>query len=85
MTNNQKKAAAAWRKAIPASGFRPETPLEWNRLQRASILGAYYMYRDMGKTKAEAKKLAKLTHGGPAGRLILEAAFSDSSEVGGAS
>lgn len=82
MTDNQKKSAAAWRKAIPASGFRPETPLEWNRLQRASIIAAYYMYRDLGKTKAEAKKIAKLIHGGFAGRIILEAAFSDNSEVG---
>ena len=81
MSPNQKKAAAAWRKAIPASGFRPETPLEWNRLQRAAIMTAYYMYRDMGTTKAEAKKIAKLIHGGPAGRLLLEAAFTDASEI----
>lgn len=64
-------------KAIPASGYRPETKYEWDRLQRANVEGHYHLYRSMGVPKAEAKNMARLIHGGPAGRLMLEIAFAE--------
>jgi hypothetical protein len=62
--------------AKPASGFRPETPLEWDRLLRAHEEFGYAIYRTCGIADEEARALASQTHGGPAGRLSLKIAFS---------
>jgi len=72
---------ATLRRAIPKSGFRPQTEAEWNRLQKAMIRASYYCFRDNGIDKNEARFAAKLIHGGLAGRLLLEAAFSSEGEV----
>ena len=59
-------------------GGDPQTEAEWARLQKAMIGGAYHMYRANGVPKAEDKSMARLLHGGLAGRLLLEMAFSES-------
>lgn len=77
MDHHTQKFAEIMSKAIPASGYRPQTEAEWARLQKAMIDGAYHMYRANGVHKAEAKNMARLIHGGLAGRLLLEMAFSE--------
>ena len=62
-------------KAIPASGYRPQTKREWARVRRAMINASYHMCRANGVPKAEAKRMARLIHGGLAGRMLLEMAF----------
>lgn len=62
-------------KAIPATGYRPQTKREWARLQQAMIDASYHMYRANGVPKAEATRMARLIHGGAAGRMLLEMAF----------
>jgi hypothetical protein len=58
--------------AKPASGFRPETPLEWDRLLRAHKELGYAIYRKGGMADEEARALASQTHAGPIGRLLLK-------------
>jgi|GEM_PF-3558587 len=69
--------------ARPASGFRPETEIEWRRLQRASIEAATHMYRAQGIPKAKARKISEFVNGGLAGRLLLEMSFSNPGEKDG--
>lgn len=64
-------------KAIPASGYRPQTEVEWAWLQRATIDAFYHMYRANGFSKAEAKRIVRLIHGGAAGRKLLELSFAE--------
>jgi hypothetical protein len=80
MNTHLEKSVAILEKAIPASGYRPETEAEWKRLQRAMIRASYHLYRHMGFNKAEAWSTAKLMHGGSAGLFLLEIAFSDEGE-----
>ncbi len=61
--------------AHPASGLRPQTEVEWRKLQAAHIALSQAMYRDLGASKAEAKRLAHLTMGGPAGRILIGFGF----------
>lgn len=68
------KAIDALEAARPRSGYRPETEEEWNRLVAANEKMAFAMYWMMGKSKAKARELARKTHGGEAGRLLLETA-----------
>jgi len=70
-----RKALRSLEAARPASGFRPETEPEWRKLQAANILVSEAMYRCLGASKSEAKRLAHLTMGGPAGRIFLEIVF----------
>lgn len=58
--------------ARPASGLRPETEAEWRKLQAANILLSEAMHRAMGAGKAEARRIARLIMGGPAGRTLIE-------------
>lgn len=71
-------------RARPSSGFRPETEAEWLRLQAAHVRLAAVGYQSVGASRAEALRLAKLIHGGAAGRLILELAFQDDPPEGSA-
>lgn len=61
--------------ARPASGLRPQTEAEWRKLQAANILVSEAMYRDLGASKAEARRIARLTMGGPAGRILIGFGF----------
>lgn len=62
--------------AIPSSGYRPQTEAEWLRLQRAMIEASSHLYRANGVPKSQAKRMARLIHGGAAGRKLLELSFS---------
>jgi hypothetical protein len=61
--------------AHPASGLRPQTEAQWRKLQVAHIALSQAMYRDLGASEAEAKRLAHLTMGGPAGRILIGFGF----------
>lgn len=81
MNKYMEKYIVTLQRAIPKSGFRPATEAEWNRLQRAMTRASYYFNRAIGMDKNEARSMAELVHGGAAGRLLLEAAFSDQGEA----
>ena len=76
------RADKAWAKAIraleaatPASGFRPTTEAEWEKLVTANEKMAYATYLQAGASKEKARALARITMGGAAGRLLLEMSF----------
>ena len=79
MRSYRKKAFEMLKAATPASGFRPETPEEWTRLQAALEELGYAMYRDNGMSSKDARRLAKQIHSGPIGLLLLEIGFSEDS------
>ena len=61
--------------ARPASGCVPETPAEWSALLAAHEEMGYALYRSGGHSHKKAQALAAATHGGVAGRLLLEIGF----------
>ena len=71
------KAMHALDAARPQSGYRPETEEEWNRLVAANEKMAIAMYMKLGNSKAKARELSRKTHGGEAGRLLLEISLRD--------
>jgi hypothetical protein len=77
MSSPFERAFAMWDAARPASGFRPETPEEWQRVLRANVEMGYALFREMGMAEGEARKLAKQIHGGPGGLLFLQIAFGE--------
>lgn len=77
MNKHTRKAMHMMEKAIPASGYRPETPQEWNRLLIALEEFGFAMYRDLGMSREEARRLAKQTHSGQVGLLLLQSGFRD--------
>lgn len=77
MNHHAKKYAEILNKARPVSGYRPQAHREWVRLQRAMVDASYHLYRGMGATKAEAKRMARLIHGGLAGRRLIEMSFAE--------
>jgi hypothetical protein len=81
MNPHIQKAFQMMRDAKPASGFRPQTEAEWEKLQRAVENMSYVMLRVKGMQKKDARNLAHLIHGGQAGRLILEHSFREHGDV----
>jgi hypothetical protein len=81
MSTHEEKFVEIMSKAIPASGYRPQTEVEWRRLQSAMIDASYHMYRASGAPKAEAKRMARMIHGGTAGRKLLEATFTEQGDA----
>jgi hypothetical protein len=77
MTNHLRKALRIMAAARPASGFRPETAAEWQKLQRAQVEMGYAMFREGGMPHAPAKELAREIFGGAAGMILLDLAFRD--------
>lgn len=75
MANYFNKAVDMLKAAKPASGLRPETPEEWDKLLRANEELGYAIFRDGGMSKSEARKFAKQIYGGQAGRILLEMSF----------
>ena len=67
-------------RARPASGFRPQTEAEWQRLLAASVELGYANGRHQGVEDKKARAIAELIWGGRAGRLLLEMAFSEDSD-----
>lgn len=77
MNYHTQKFLEIMRGAQPASGYRPQTEAEWLRRQLTMIAASYHMYRAIGVPKAEAKRVARLIHGGAAGRTLLEMSFAE--------
>lgn len=77
MNKHLRRAMAMLEAARPASGFRPETPEEWNRLLRAEEEICYAVSRKAGLADLEARQLARQIFGGSAGMLLLNIAFSE--------
>lgn len=75
MADYLRKAIEMLNAAKPASGFRPETPQEWDALLKANEELGYAMFRQQGISNTQARQLAKQIYGGQAGRLLLEISF----------
>ena len=75
MSKRTRNAKQMMEKARPVSGYRPETPQEWGRLLIAFEELGFAMYCDLGKSTEEARRLAKQTHSGQAGLLLLQIGF----------
>ena len=52
----------------------PRTEPEWDKAVAALEQMGFAMYLEMGLPEAEARTLARMTHGGAAGRLLLDIA-----------
>jgi hypothetical protein len=63
--------------ARPASGFRPETPEEWVKLQNAIEELCFAMFRMSGSSDTAARQLARQIYGGPTGLLLLDLAYRE--------
>lgn len=68
-------AAQKLKAAEPASGFRPQTPDEWERAQEALVESGYSMLLHIGATHEQARTIAEAIYGGKNGRVLLDAAF----------
>jgi hypothetical protein len=77
MSTHIRKALQMMEAAKPASGFRPETPMEWRKLQQAQEEMGYAMFREAGMPHSAAKELAHQIYGGLAGMILLDLAFRD--------
>lgn len=77
MSAHIKKALQMMEAAKPASGFRPETPKEWRKLQKAQEEMGYAMFREAGLPHSAARELAYQIYGGLAGMILLDLAFRD--------
>jgi hypothetical protein len=80
MSKYLRRAMAMLDAAKPASGFKPETPEEWQRLLRAQEEMGYAMNREVGLPDKLARDLARQIHGGPGGMLLLQIAFGEASK-----
>lgn len=77
MNKHTKKALEMVVASKPASGFRPETPQEWDALQRANEELGFALFKQYGMPSTQARHLAQLIYSGPAGRILLDLAFKD--------
>ncbi len=77
MNKHFQKAFAAMAAAKPASGFRPETEVEWVTLQKAQEEMGYAMLLSGGKSESEARALARAIYRGPAGPVTVSTAGAD--------
>jgi len=75
MSKRTRNAIQMMEKARPVSGYRPETPQEWNQLLIAFEELGFAMYCDLGMSTGEARRLANQTHSGRAGLLLLQIGF----------
>lgn len=75
------RAAQMLEAARPASGFRPETPEEWEKVRRAIEELMYASLVNSGKTEVEARVLAQLMFNSPIGALLHDVAFSEAAHV----
>ena len=77
MSNQLKKAFKMMAAARPASGFRPETPEEWDKLQKAQVAAGCALFIKGGATPEIARNLANEIYGGDVGRIILDISFRE--------
>ena len=77
MTKHSRKAKRLLRAAVLSPDFRPNTPHEWKRAQKALIDIGYCMFRDMGMPHEQATLLSDVVYGGVSGRLLLETVLKE--------
>lgn len=77
MSKHLRRAMAMLDAAKPASGFKLETPEEWQRLLRAHEEMGYAVNREAGLPDKLARDLARQINGGPCGMLLLQIAFGE--------
>lgn len=70
-------AAKKLKAATPASGFRPQTPEEWERAHEALIECGYAMFQHLGLPQEQAQAMAKAIYGGQSGLILLDAALQE--------
>lgn len=70
-------AAQKLKAAVPASGFRPQTPEEWKRAHEAMTEVGYGMFRLSGASHEQAQELARAIYGGQNGLTLLDAALRE--------
>jgi hypothetical protein len=73
--NKLTEAMQLLKAAKPASGGKPETHQEWEKLQQALEELSYAMFLDQGQSEAEARSLAHTIYDGAGGRLLMEMSF----------
>ncbi len=69
------KAIVMLADAQPNPGPLPKTEAEWTRILAAYEEFGYATYRSQGASDKDARALAKTTHSGDAGRLMLNLAM----------
>lgn len=70
-------AAQKLKAAVPASGFRPQTPDEWERAHEALIECGYSMFQHLGLPQEQARAMAEAIYGGQSGLILLDAALQE--------
>ena len=68
------RGLAMMKSATPDGNTWPRTKSEWDKAVAAIEQMGFAMYIEMGLPEAEARTLARMTHGGAAGRLLLDIA-----------
>ena len=66
------RGIAMMKAAIPDGATLPRNEAEWSKAVTALEQFGYAMYLKLGMPEAKARALAHMTHGGQAGRLLLE-------------
>ena len=81
MKDYVRRAILMMEAARPASGYRPESDEEWQKLLRATEELSYALYREVGMPHKKARAVAHLLHSGAAGMTLLRAAYEVRSDV----
>lgn len=72
--NEFQHGIAMMKASTPNGDTWPSNEAEWEKAVAALEQMGFAMYLKMGMPKARARAMAQMTHGGRAGRLLLEAA-----------
>ena len=68
------RGLAKMKAATPDGNTWPKNEKEWKKALAALEQMGFALYLQGGMPRKEARSLARMTHGGPAGRLLLEIA-----------
>ena len=68
------RGIAMMKSSTPDGDTWPRNDAEWEKAIAALEQMAFAMYLQLGIPEAEARPMAHMTHGGRAGRLLLETA-----------
>jgi len=68
------RGIAMMKSSTPDGNTWPRNEEEWGKAVAAIEQMGFAMYLEMGMPEAKARAMAQMTHGGRAGRLLLETA-----------
>ena len=68
------RGLAMMKSSTPDGNTWPRNEEEWNKAVAANEQMGFAMYLEGGMPEAKARTMARMTHGGPVGRLLLEIA-----------